>query len=76
MRETLFAIYFVLDRKDYAFRVWPGVPRIGDRVMMHTNDGPRTHEVLEVVWGVREEEESPYRLTCNVSIAPADEPRP
>lgn len=67
----MIAIYFILEGKDYAFRVWPAAPRVGDFVMMHPVEGPRVHEVLEIVWGVKGNDEVRDRVTCNIRIGEA-----
>ena len=63
----MFELYFIVDDKDYAFRIWPGVPRVGDRVMMHPSPAPRKFIVEAICWGVREEE-AKDRVTCNVML--------
>lgn len=49
-------IYFQVGDKDYAFRVWPNVPRVGDHVMFHPVEGPAVYQVERVVWGVAKDD--------------------
>lgn len=61
-------IYFQIGDKDYAFRSWPNVPRVGEHVMFHPVDGPVVHEVIRVVWGVNKDPTIGAALTVNVTL--------
>ncbi|TPN04555.1 hypothetical protein [Mesorhizobium sp. B2-1-2] len=67
MSETqTFDIYFILEGKDYAFRSWGAVPRVGERVMFHLITGPTTFRVLDVLWGVAPDDRR--TMTVNVRL--------
>ncbi len=52
-------IFFLLDGKEFAFRGWDHVPRIGDWVVFPSTDEP--FKVLRVIWREnRSEPENPY----------------
>ncbi|MGX7874476.1 hypothetical protein ACVDG5_018450 [Mesorhizobium sp. ORM6] len=72
-----FDIYFMLEGKDYAFRIWGAVPRVGERVMFHPTTGPVTFKVLDVLWGVASDDTR--TMTVNVRLGRdrlADVPAP
>ncbi len=62
-----FDIYFMLEGKDYALRVWPFVPRIGERVMFHMMGGPISFKVVDVLWGVAPDDRNGV-ITVNVGL--------
>jgi len=66
--SELIVINFVMEGKDYAGRVWPTVPRIGEHVSLHYEGEKRVAKVHLVVWGVREETVFGRQLECDVHI--------
>jgi hypothetical protein len=61
-------LYFILGGKDYAYRSWPAVPRVGDLVLL--KDEQRDYaihpaRVLTVVWGTRDQ---PGDFCCTLEI--------
>lgn len=66
-----FDIYFVVGGKDYAFRSWIAVPRLGERVMFHLKEGPKTFKVVDVLWGVAPDDKARF-CTVNVKLEPED----
>lgn len=53
-RKDTCAVAFFIDGKQYAYRSWPYVPRVGEEVMLHVPEegDKRTFLVTRVVWGV------------------------
>lgn len=64
----LISINFVLDNKDFAFRSWPSVPRVGEFVTLRPNGEPTTYLVKLVLWNVRENRNLHQPLECDVHI--------
>lgn len=53
---TRFKVAFFLRNVAYAQRLWFGVPRVGDEVMLRREGGALVpHRVLRVVWGNEDE---------------------
>jgi len=52
-------LFFLTGREGgaYAQRLWFGVPRVGDEVMLHsqTDGALHPHQVVRVVWGNEDE---------------------
>lgn len=63
----MIGLYFILNNKEYAYRSWPAVPRIGDLVMLYNTE----HEQIEpaivnnVVWGTRDQ---PSDFCCTLEV--------
>jgi len=55
MAERWGGIYFLLDGRQFAFRTWANVPRIGELVVFSLTDEP--FEVSRVLW--RETRDAP-----------------
>lgn len=72
MSETIALNFHLKGRRNYAFRAWPAVPRVGDVVMLHDPDkekGVRYPAIVRlVVWAGREESWAGKQLECDVFI--------
>lgn len=71
MRHQTFRLFFTLAGKDYAYRTWIGVPRVGERVMFQTKDGPKAFTVSDVLWGSAVDDDVQDAPTINILLQDA-----
>jgi hypothetical protein len=64
-------IFFLLDGKEFAFRSWERVPRVGDWVVFPAPD--RTFEVARVIWRETVSTNVPYVEVVLVAVGTSHE---
>jgi hypothetical protein len=64
--ERFEGIFFLLDGKEFAFKTWPHVPRVGDWVVFPTHKDRQPYEVVRVIW--RENRSPPVNPYVEVEI--------
>ncbi len=65
--QSTISIYFYLDKKVYASRIWNAVPRVGDEIMLNHRDNQKyktAFSIKRVVWGI----EPNYAIRQEVNI--------
>lgn len=67
-------VYFYLHGKQFAFRAWNFVPRIGETVILGSDDDRKAYQVKNVVWGNEPENfraRGPEAQNVHIYIEPA-----
>ena len=69
---TFAAIHFFVDGREYAYRSWSFIPRVGDEVMLGEGDRRKAYVVKRVVWGNDAPDASrhePQRINIELELA-------
>jgi len=61
-------IRFFLDGREYAYRHWSFVPRVGDEVMLGPGNDRKAYQVIRVVWGAEAKYFMPGRQSQRVNV--------